>query len=250
MFELLSDGWRDALAVLFPVDCAGCGAPDRALCSECRSLFDGALAGQVGEQLLPDSTRVVSAVRYEGPLRQMILGVKEHGRTDVVKPLAAALRVAIEIAAHGVAEKADPDAGVGGARHVEVCAVPSSVQAQRRRGYRPVELLARAAGFRLARVLTHWAVTEEQKSLDLAQRELNLRGAFMASTSARGRRFVIVDDVVTSGATLREAARALREGGAEVVGAATLASTPRRSAHHGTFSDRARDIHSHGSYGE
>ena len=247
VFELLCVGsrdgwresWRDALAVLFPVDCAGCGVADRALCAGCRALLEGATPGRVLEQLLSDSTRVVSAVRYEGQLRAMILGFKEQGRTDILAALAAPLRVAIDNAARGVGDVAGHDEGYEVRKrlgqNVEVCPVPSSVQSQRRRGYRPVQLLARTAGFRLANVLTLAATTAEQKSLDLTQRGINLRGAFIALPAASGRKFVIVDDVVTSGATLLEAARALRDGGAEVAGAATLASTPRRDGHHSVF---------------
>lgn len=251
MFELLQnvwrgpwrEGWLDAVAVLLPVECAGCGAPDRALCATCSILLDGGLGRGMSEQYVSESLRVVSALRYEAQIRKMVLAFKEQGRTDVVKNLAVPLRAAIEnAAAYCTAE--------GGVR---VCPVPSSVSAQRRRGYRPVELLVRTAGFRPAHMLIPTAhssaVIAEQKFLDIAHRAENLRGAFTAVPSARGQTLVIVDDVVTTGATLSEAARALRAGGAEVVGAATLASTPRRNADDRTFSGGARDIHSQGSYG-
>ncbi|MCC6270967.1 MAG: ComF family protein [Microbacteriaceae bacterium] len=237
MFSLVREGWHDAVAVLFPVDCVGCGAPDRALCANCCAQLRAASACPLGEQLLPDSTRVVSAVRYETQVRGMILGLKEHGRTDIVRQLATPLRAAIERAADG------------GTSAVEVCTVPSSKRSWRRRGYRPVDLLVRAAGFRRAAVLRPSAVTQEQKSLDRAQRGVNLKGTLVAKPSVRGRRFVIVDDVVTSGATLLEAARALRAGGAEVVAAATLAYTPRHHADESIISAGARDILRHDSYG-
>ena len=215
---MLREGWRDAAAVMFPVDCSGCGAPDRAVCAECRALLVMGADHRFGDRRLADSTRVVSALPYEGQLRHMILGLKESGRTDAVRALAAPLRAAIE--------KAVADAGAG----VAVCPVPSSRQSRRRRGYRPVHLLARFAGFQLATVLGYSAATTQQKSLDLAHRGLNLQGAISASSGVKGRRFVLVDDVVTSGATLLEAARALRSADAEVVGAATLAYTPLRLA--------------------
>lgn len=237
MLFLVREGWRDAVAVLFPVDCAGCGAPDRALCASCCAQLRAASACTLSEQLLPDSTRVVSAMRYETQVRSMILSLKEHGRTDVVTQLATPLRAAIEKAADGSTSA------------VEVCTVPSSKRSWLRRGYRPVDRLAHAAGFRRAAVLRHAAVTQEQKSLDRAQRGANLKGALVAKPTVRGRRFVIVDDVVTSGATLLEAARALRAGGAEVVAAATLAYTPRHHAGGSIVSAGARDIHRHDSYG-
>jgi predicted amidophosphoribosyltransferase len=66
-----------------------------------------------------------------------------------------------------------------------------------------------------------------QKKLDVQARAENLEGAFVARRRLDGRRFVIVDDILTSGATLNEAARAIAAAGGEVVGGATLAFTPR-----------------------
>lgn len=240
------NAWHDAMAVLFPVECAGCSAPDRALCKDCRALLVAACGGPFHQQMLSDATPVLSAVRYEGHVRRMILGFKEQGRTDVVRPLAAPLRAAIEEAVVGVVSRADC--------RIAVCAVPPSRTSLRRRGYRPVELLARAAGFRLTSALTSVApqdpaMAREQKSLGVAERSENRRGAFSVGASVRGRRFVVVDDVVTSGATLDEAVRTLRSAGADVVSAVTLAFTPRRAASNSVFSAITRDIHRDGGYG-
>ena len=75
------------------------------------------------------------------------------------------------------------------------------------------------------RVLVHTRQPERQKTLDRQARSANLVGSLRASHSLSARRFVIVDDVMTTGATLEEAARAIRSAGGEVVGAATLAHT-------------------------
>lgn len=229
MLNLLREAARDALSVLFPIDCAGCGARDRALCPECRALLSDHRAPFAAEQYLADGTRVVSALRYERQCRSMILAFKEEGRTDVARALSWPLRSALTLAA-----------STSGAA-VEVCVIPSSRHANRRRGYSPVELLTRAAGFRVARVLRHTSVTQEQKALDRLQRSTNLQSSLTAAHVA-GRTFILVDDVVTTGATLREAARALRQGGALVHSAATLAFTPRRNDFLGVDSARVRDI--------
>jgi predicted amidophosphoribosyltransferase len=59
------------------------------------------------------------------------------------------------------------------------------------------------------------------------ERFSNMKGVYRAKPAAAGRKVILVDDVMTTGATLLECARALRAGGAEVLGAAVLASTPK-----------------------
>jgi ComF family protein len=205
---VLPDAILDALAVLLPVDCAGCGAPDRAVCARCRTrLIPELRIARIG------GLQVHTALRYEGLARQLILALKEEGRTDGSRSLAAPMRAAIRRAAEGA--------------DVEFAPVPTSRAAWRRRGYDPVRLLLRRAGVRAARTLVHRGGPTDQKSLGSAERAANRMGAFAATAPLRGRRFVLVDDVVTTGATLREAARAIRAAGGEVVGAAALADTPR-----------------------
>lgn len=218
MLDVVHDAVRDAAAVLFPVSCAGCDTPDHALCGACRALLGPDRRPQWVDQYLAGTMRVVSALRYEGPARLMVLALKEHGRTDIARALAVPMRAAIESAVAGETSS------------VELCAVPSSRQSLHRRGYSPVDVLARAGGFRLAKVLRHASPTHEQKLLDRTQRSLNIRGSLLAR-DVTARRFVLVDDVVTSGSTLLESARALRAAGGEVVAAATLAYTPRYAPH-------------------
>ncbi|MCU1638835.1 MAG: ComF family protein [Microbacteriaceae bacterium] len=201
----------DAWAVLSPVSCAGCGIADRALCGDCR----GSLTPRLETTALDDGLEVTSALRYEHAVRRVVLAMKEQGRTDVVRPLAPALAAALAAAMV-------PD-------DAEVVTVPTSRAAWRRRGYDPVPLLLRWAGVpRPARVLVHTRSTERQKTLDREARGVNVEGSLRPRHPLTGRRFILVDDVLTTGATLLEAARALRDGGGEVVSAATLAFTPRR----------------------
>ena len=91
-------------------------------------------------------------------------------------------------------------------------------------------LLLRRAGLRGARVLRRTRQTRDQADLTEAERWRNVSNCLRsANGNLVGRRFVIIDDVLTTGATLFEACRALEAAGAEVVGAATLAYTPRRT---------------------
>jgi predicted amidophosphoribosyltransferase len=152
-------------------------------------------------------------MQYDGVARSVILAFKKQ-RTDVARTLAVPLAAAIRVAL-------DHEAGV------ELAPVPTSSAAFRRRGYDPVALLLRRGGLHDERVLRHVARVGEQKGLGVEQRAVNVRDSIAACGAVVGRRFLLVDDVVTSGATLAEAARAIRAAGGTVVGATTLAFTPR-----------------------
>jgi predicted amidophosphoribosyltransferase len=157
---------------------------------------------------------VWSGLRYDGAAAGAFRALKESGRTALVRDLAPGLRVALEAAA----------AGESGLLAVPV---PTSRGAMRRRGYRVVDLLLRGAGAAPFHLLAPARTTADQRRLDRRARGENASGSLRARPSA-GLRVVIVDDVVTTGSTLREAARALTDAGAHVVGAATAAATPLR----------------------
>ena len=191
----------DALAVLLPVDCGGCGAADRAVCAACLATLDRPPI----ESRTPRGLLVRSAVRYEGVARALILALKERDRTDVARPLARHLAPLLPPA-------------------LPLVAVPPSVAAWRRRGYDPVRLLVRRPTLRVLRVAR---ATGVQKSLGVDERAANRAGSLRATRSLGGLRVAIVDDVVTTGATLDEAVRAIQLAGGEVDHAVTLAATPR-----------------------
>lgn len=216
----LTDALLDAWAVVVPVECAGCGDHDRALCRRCRA----AIAPRVARRTVA-SLEVSSGLRYAGEVREVILALKEGGRTGLARPLALSLSAALADAL--AAEDAEAAVRAGGSV-AEIVRVPGGRAAFRRRGFDPVALLLRRAGVDPVPVLEATRATRSQKTLDLSSRAVNLAGSIRASRPLAGRRFVLVDDVVTTGATLAEAARALREGGGSVDRAATLADTPRR----------------------
>lgn len=211
----LRDALLDAWALVAPVQCAGCGADDRSLCASCRrALCDAALVNRVG------NVEVRSALEYRAIVRTVLIAFKQQGRTDVASALAAPLARAIDAAIeHGRSRS-----GVGA---LELALVPTSASAWRRRGYDPVRLVTKRAGYRPRRVLRIVRSGAAQKTLTREERALNLGGAFVARGDLSGRRFVIVDDILTSGATIAEATRALRAAGGEVVAGATIAFTPR-----------------------
>ena len=209
--DVVREAVLDALAVLLPVGCVGCGADDRALCDACAVQ----LLPEVSSRLVGDDLRVWSGLEYDGVVRQAMLAFKQNGRRDAARALAPALAAAV------VAAAPIPDG-------IDVVAVPGTRAAYRRRGYDAVRVLLGRAGFRHLSVFAPAGSHVSQKQLSVQQRDFNLRGVFRLRAPVAGRRILLVDDVVTTGATLLEAALVLRDAGAEVVGAAVVASTPRR----------------------
>ena len=218
MLTLLRDAALDALAVLLPVECAGCGSCDRGVCDACRAcLIPAVTVRDVGARSGGERLLVWVGLPYDGVARSVMLAFKAQQRMDAARVLAPALAEAVRAAAAVV--------GVAG---VEVVAVPRTRAGYRRRGFDPVRLLISRAGLGASRVFAPARPHVAQKRLGVDERDRNLRGTFRIRQSVAGRRILLIDDVVTTGATLREVARVLREAGAEVVGAAVVASTERR----------------------
>lgn len=212
----------DALALVLPVACAGCGVDGRELCDGCRMRLR---AAEPVRTRAPGGIPVWAGAAYADLVQRVVLAAKD-GRTGLATPLAELLLAAVDLAE-------TPDA-------VEVCAVPSTRAALRRRGYDPVRVVLARAGIRHARVLLPARPHRTQKGLARDDRAANLRGVHRARGPLHGRSFLLVDDVVTTGATIAEAARAIREAGGEVVGAVAIAATPLRSARPRSGSRTAR----------
>lgn len=204
--DLVRTALADALALVLPVECAGCGAFDVSVCAECRA----AVVPCVTRRELQGLT-VYSGISFDGVPARLIRAFKESGRPGLAAVLAPALRAAAVSAG-------EVDA---------VVTIPSSRAAYRRRGFRPVDLVASRAGVRPVRLLRTRRVTGDQRGLDRDERRRNVAGSLRA-TDVSGLRVLVVDDVLTTGATLREAARALRAAGAASVVAVTIAATPAR----------------------
>jgi len=201
--------------LVLPRECAGCGRPGTLLCAGC---LPGAGPVPVPSAVLP----VLAAGRYDGGLRRAIVRYKERDRRELAGPLGAAL-------ASAVAALAASDTAAAPV----LVPVPSSPRAARERGGDHVLRLARHAARRtatpLAPALSLARRVRDSAGLHRDERAANLAGAMRATGPLGSGRAVIVDDIVTTGATLHEAARALREAGWTILGGAAVAATPRRA---------------------
>ena len=174
------------------------------LCSTCRTHAPGF-----------DYAR--SAARYEDVMREALHAFKFGGRRGLAAPLGALLVEAME---------SRLPAGVPAV----LVPVPLHPRRERERGFNQASLLARRVGVAWgvpvrADVLIRAVATSSQTELDAPARRANVRGAFRLRRPEliAGRHVLLVDDILTTGATLSECAHCLREGGAANVGALTVA---------------------------
>ena len=211
--------------------CVGCDRPGTTWCEGCdRTLRAGAFRAVPSPRPvgLPD---VWSAAAYDGVVRAAVVAFKERDRRGLRRPLGSALALAVVSA---VASSVARD-GRAGVRPVLV-PVPSGSRASRGRETVPVVDLARAAapivgaGTTVRQWLVPSRVRADQAGLSHAHRAANLAGSVTAVAAVPRRSVVVlVDDIVTTGATLAECARALRDVGVAPLAAATVAATARRT---------------------
>jgi predicted amidophosphoribosyltransferase len=226
------------LDVLLPMRCCGCEARTSAggLCPPCvASIRAAAPFGWILPATGSTGVRAFAATTYEGVVRAALLEFKEHGRLSLRHELGACLSVSVLAAVSSAASVAAPD--VTGP--LLVVPVPSARKAVRARGHDPVGTLGaiatahgRRVGLDLAvrRVLVQQRRVADQAGLNVGARRANVSGALRVSRPALvyGRRVVVVDDIVTTGATAVESVRALVAAGALVEAVACVAATPRR----------------------
>ena len=206
---------RSLVSLLFPPHCAFCGKPGvHGVCSECEKALPYCKTplherAEIGACLAP--------IKYEGIVREALLNYKFHAGQSRCTGFG-------DVLAQAAAEH------FGGEFDL-VTYVPVSKKRKQERGYDQSYLLARET-------CRHWSVAPEtllQKTKDnVAQsslssreeRQKNVVGAYVAvnEDKIKGQRILLIDDILTTGATLREAARVLREAGAERVICATLAA--------------------------
>jgi len=201
---------RHAWALLAPPLCGVCGAPTRAgdpLCTGCH----GAL--RLSRPLafpLPAADWTLAAAGYEGTARAVVTALKFHGRLALAEPMAAAIAGALG----------------GRGRDMTIVPVPPAPRRRRRRGFDPAQelgaALARRTGLPLTPCLRR---ADGPRQVGRERRERLALPPSVTSAATVPRRALLVDDVVTTGATLGACATALRAGGSTAVFAATFACT-------------------------
>lgn len=213
--------------------CVGCAEPGRVLCPRCRDGLPNAAHVAWPTPSPAGLAPPYATGAYEETLRAMVVGHKERRLLGLTRPLGGLLATAVRAAT----EECGPIATV------VLVPVPSRPAAVRARGHDPtLAMTGRAARLLrrtgravvVARMLRTRPGVADQAGLDAGQRHANLAGSLAVEACAARRlaglraHVVVCDDVITTGATAREAQRALEAAGVPVLAVAAVAATPRR----------------------
>ena len=219
------------LWAIFPPCCPACGrsmSRDECFCPGCMDSYYPADADCREGKQLPPETNLFAAAYYEGSMREAIHRMKFSGHPGSAATLAPLLLQALR------------ESGAAEGRFDLLVPVPSRPKKVRARGYNQSALLAHELSKRTGIPVSETALvktrdTRAQHDLSAEERQVNLSGSFRASESeVSGRRILLIDDVLTTGATARECIGALRAAGAQSADLLVLAVTNRDGGHDGT----------------
>ena len=204
--------------LIFPSRCIGCSQLGISICSICRKNWHPHIYKR-GLKVLGNDYPVISSIEYSPIASRVLMKSKEsnHIAADqlLIKAIAHSLQFFLKNYGSG-----------------DLVAIPSRISATRKRGRNFMQEITRSVAnlesLEYQEILHHKRAVRDQSQLNSQQRLSNVAGAFSAKTNlaaAAGRGntepLIIVDDLVTTGATLAEAIRALRTAGFTVIGAVT-----------------------------
>ena len=207
------------LDLVLPLDCGGCGVPSTKWCPACaRQLAVKPDQPQLISPRVDPGVPVLSLGRYACARREVIVALKEHGRADLIAPLALALHSGLErLLTWGVI-----------ATPLTLVPAPTRRSAARRRGGDPVTRMARVAtvgldGVDVVQALRLRGLVRDSVGLSGSERERNIAGHVKVIKPVAGD-VLVVDDIVTTGATASESVRVLHIAGAHVAGVLAIAN--------------------------
>ena len=209
------------LDLVLPLECGGCGAPSTRWCAACaRELMPTIDAPRVITPRIDPQVPVFALGRYAGARRRAIVAMKDRGRTDLVAPLARSLALGL----HRLLLWGLLDAPL------TIVTAPTRGWSARQRGGDPVARIATLAtaghpGVDVVRALRMKAWARDSAGLSSAERERNIAGrGVLSRRPPTGTELLLVDDIVTTGATARESVRVLQAAGARVSAVLALAA--------------------------
>lgn len=213
----------DPLLDLFlPSNCAECKTPPSVYCPDCLNRHSAHTFERFD---LPSLTKISGlALTYlDEKVSGAMSAFKEQNQFAIARSMVDALL------------PANPFGSID-----DVVGAPSAKASFKKRGFVPAELvatrIARRWGLpRATSALRFVREVEDQASLSVDERRANLVNSMVAAPRLLGRRVLIVDDIVTTGSTMVEAARATVAAGATVVGFAALAETQKRHTSWGPY---------------
>jgi len=200
---------KGLLDILFPRVCINCGKEGKYICDKCKVFISEAEPLIYTEECLDG---LISVWDYEGLIKELIHMIKYQGVTDIIKELMSLIDIKVY--------------------YQYITYVPMYLKREKRRGFNQAELiakeLAKKVEVRPLPLLKKIKDTEDQVRLSKEERLENVKAVFapLSGATASQGNVLLVDDVFTTGATMKECCKVLKKVGVQKVWGFTIARTP------------------------